>query len=186
MIVHYFVSREDIYRVLPLGMNGAEIGVHRGENAKNLLSITRPSKLLLVDPWLGAEANPVYYKESGISQAIHELIYQDVKRRFSVASNVEVVRGRSLEVLPKLAENYLQWAYLDAEHSYGQVLAELRLLGRVVSNMGCILGHDFDVGEVRQAVFDFCAESVWQVAGLTGGRGVSFLLVDPRFSHIRN
>jgi hypothetical protein len=132
-----------VREVLPKGGVGAELGVQHGHFTRQLLDLTRPVRLHLVDPWylLGKE----WYWEEG-------------RRRSTMAGlkgvldefEDELVRGQAvleigddLEVLAACPDHYFDWVYIDSSHDYEHTTRELDLLGAKMKPGGMIAGDDW-------------------------------------------
>ncbi len=142
---HHF-ARASLAAQLPTGAVGAEIGVFKGEFSEILLSIARPKKLYLIDPWENSDDPDVarsMYAESG--QTDMNATHQSVLQRFSgqiATAQVEVCRGTSEEVLSTFAPDTLDFVYIDGDHRYGGVMRDLELAFDVVKRGGVIALDD--------------------------------------------
>ncbi len=165
---------EFLIRGLPRGGVVAEIGVADGDYSSKILSLNKPATLHLVDMWDSARYS------SGLER---------VQTRFAreiAAGTVVVHRGRSVDVLPTLANKSFDWLYLDTSHEYADTARELRLCRSLVIEGGRIAGHDFCTGNpyaglpygVIEAVYEFCAEYNWgfEFIALDGDGHFSFCL----------
>ena len=87
----------------------------------------------------------------------------------------------SADVLAGYEDDHFDWIYIDGNHRYEPVLADLRLARAKVKPGGLITGDDYDwrpheAYPVKRAVADFVEE-----AGLEGGLevlGSQFLIVN--------
>ena len=74
-------------------------------------------------------------------------------------SNVTLVEGNSLEVVPKLAGTF-EIVLIDANHAYDYVLGDVRNVWPLLKPGGFVAFHDYDcVPETSRAVDDFLRES---------------------------
>jgi hypothetical protein len=175
------LTREDMYKLFPKGSIGVELGVFKGSNAEQLLNITKPHKLYLVDRW-DWEKSPdadSWFQETG------EETYNGVLARFEGRTNVEIVRSYSVPFLKSLPNESLNWVYIDSDHGYEVTRDELALLKDKVVPGGLITGHDFcdepwGVG-VKKAVYEFCQLYGWQIVLLTEEHIASFLLREKKY-----
>lgn len=164
-----------MYKHLPKHAKAAEIGVHYGKNAKNLLEITDPKELVLIDVWAGSEINPEYYDP--FSKEKHEEIYQSLVAELK-GKPVRIIRKDRLEALSEFPDNYFNWVYIDAEHTYEAVYAELQAVRPKLAKNGIILGHDFSetFEGLQDAVHQFMKEHNWRIVALTEDKSPSFWL----------
>ena len=141
---------------------GAEVGVEQGQNAARILTGWR-GRLLLVDCW-AQQPLAVYCDQAAYwSDADQEANYQKTLAAMApFGGRATVRRMMSAEAAGQLADGELDFVYLDANHEYSAVLAELALWYPKVRRGGMISGHDFlDAGRpfgVASAVREFVRE----------------------------
>lgn len=143
-----------------------EIGVWKGEFSTSILRIMRPRKLHLIDPWAFESKYPsrMYGGGKAKNQGDMDRIALSVYKRFKDTPNVIIHREPSSVALPKFNDSYFDWIYIDGNHSYEFVLADLRMCMTVTRSGGVIAGDDLmwrrrEGYPVRRAVSDFCAEN---------------------------
>ena len=165
-------DRRKVLLELPKASVGAEIGVHLGEFSSRILQVAAPKTLYLVDPWeyFGDErySQSLYGGLSG-GQAEMDARYQNVVSRFeaeSASGVVSVVRGTAETLLERLQEYQvaLDWIYIDGDHSYDAVKADLKVAMQVVRSGGVICGDDMQTSQwwgdgVSRAVREFCDDN---------------------------
>ena len=169
------VDRVELLRRLPLGGTVMECGVDEGRFSQQILDISKPDRLILVDLWGSKRFN-----ESKLAQ---------VKEKFAsqlAAGQVQIARMTSHDALRENANESLDWVYIDTDHSYATTHDELLLAVQKVKPNGYICGHDYTIGSwpsyhrygVIEAVNAFCVEHHWQFAYLTHepNRNLSFAL----------
>jgi hypothetical protein len=144
-------ARATIAGLLPKRGVGAEIGVFRGNFSRMLFTATQPTRLFLVDPWENsdapAHARSWYGKGSANDMAA---IHADVVKTFSAepfAGRVEVVRSRSAPWLAGLADQSLDFVYIDGDHTYGAVREDIALSVAKVRKGGVIALDDYALGQ---------------------------------------
>lgn len=140
-------SRTTMLKILPRGGTVVEVGVWRGEYSAELLERLAPARLILIDTWED------YQGHSG------EAAHRAVRERFAGDQRVELRRGRSVDELRAMPPASCDLVYIDADHSFAAVLADLEAALPAVRSGGWIAGHDYnaceDYGVVR-AVAVFC------------------------------
>lgn len=112
----------------------AEIGVWKGEFSARIRRRTAPRELHLIDPWRFLPEYPerLYGGRVARSQRDMDRIFQDVRARFGDVPDVIVHRGASADVLPTFDDDHFDWVYVDGNHAYAFVLADLEMcLGTV-------------------------------------------------------
>lgn len=167
-------AREDFLVLLPKNSIGAEIGVLKGEFTKNILSIVRPRRLHLIDPyWLvyGERFNwNTKHDEYGRLTTWDAFIAaQKVISKYDKEGICVLHIGKSVECLPIFRDAYFDWVYLDSTHSYEDTMSELELLRVKVSPSGLITGHDWQDDPdhihagLKKAVVEFCDRYDWEL-----------------------
>ena len=158
----------DRYRLLeeaPKHAVWAEVGVAEGGYSRFILDVCKPAKLHLIDLW---SAQHERYAES--LSRVRATLKEEIE-----SGIVEIHRGRSWEMLERLPDDYLDWAYVDAAHDYDSVRKDLTACSRKVKRDGVIAGHDYTrwaanrpnrVGVV-EAVNEFCVTQNWEMIYLT-------------------
>ena len=63
-------------------------------------------------------------------------------------ASVDVVTGRSVDVLENWEHGSISVAFLDGSHAYGDVSRELALLDGLVTRNGVVVVDDYHIGEV--------------------------------------
>jgi hypothetical protein len=137
---------------LPRGAVGAEVGTWRGDFAATLLRWTRPARLFLVDPWRhsvddGYE-HAMYGGRAGGGQEEMDRVYEGVLDRFEDeirGGRIVVLREPSVEAANGWDDEWLDWVYLDGDHTYAAVRADLQAYWRVLKRRGIMGGDDYGV-----------------------------------------
>ena len=161
------VQRSFLLDLFAPGSVGMEICVHNGDFSAELLSAVAPRELHLVDPWHyetgDAYKKALYGGESGGGQPQMDRRYQRVLRRFDAeiaSGQVKVHRAFSSDALETFPDGYFDWIYIDGNHLYEFVKADLRLSLRKTRPGGYITGDDYGhggwwQGGVKRAVDEF-------------------------------
>jgi hypothetical protein len=159
------LDRCELLKLLPKNSVCAEIGVDRGEFTSEILKLTHPRKIHLIDLW-------------GDSQRYHDGLKLAVQQKFEAQINEGLIKvdvGYSIDVLSNFPDKYFDWVYLDTDHTYQTTSKELTLLEKKVVEGGIIAGHDFTLGNwvgdfrygVIEAVHEFCVRENWEIIFLT-------------------
>jgi SAM-dependent methyltransferase len=163
-------GRENLLReFVPDGI-GVEVGTWKGRFAARLLTRAKPRTLHLVDPWQfrseEAYGSAHYGGRAEGGQAEVESIYQGVLTRFAgeISDGIVVVhRMTSKEAVGLFDDDSLDWVYIDGDHHYDAVKADLQLWYPKVRPGGLLAGDDLDTGnwwqdDVARAVREFAAD----------------------------
>ena len=120
---------------------GAEIGVYLGEYSLHLLSTWHGRKLHLIDPWT-AQENYV----DGLSTTDVEnekRLSETIVRLEGFTERYEIHRKVSLDATNDFQNGGLDFVYIDANHSYDYIRADLEAWFPKVKKGGIFAGHDF-------------------------------------------
>lgn len=123
-----------------LEYEGAEVGVLFGDFSAHILKHWG-GKLHMIDPWV--QQDPEVYLD-GCNAVSMNKAYERAKARvapFSVRANL--IRSFSLEASHGFRDGQLDFVYLDANHSFDSVSADLLAWWPKVRAGGIVAGHDF-------------------------------------------
>ena len=130
-------TRQDLPRFfIDMGCKvGAEIGVYKGEYTEKLLQAGL--KVYAVDPWK-------YYDDYAHPQGQKRLdfLYEHTKRVVS-KYNCEIIRKTSAEALKDFEDGSLDFVYIDGNHKFKYIAADLVDWSAKVKDGGVVAGHDF-------------------------------------------
>jgi len=181
--MRFFPKRGKMISAFPNGGIVAEIGVQIGLFSKQILCNTRPRRLHLIDCWETYNSDINYpYDGCPGDQAKHDSNYEYVQQQFAqeiASGQVKLHRGYSAPMIKTLPDNYLDWVFIDANHSYAAVCDDLAAVLPKMKRGGVISGHDYintphwkklNYGVV-EAVDEFCAREGWEMIAMTPGPG---------------
>ncbi len=114
-------------------LTGAEIGIDNGYNAKSILKTLNIRKLYLVDIEIKKELNTTLKG------------YND---------KIEIINTTSKDAAKEMPNN-LDFAYIDADHSYSHVKEDIEIYYSVLKKKGVLSGHDINLPSVAKAVSEF-------------------------------
>ena len=177
-------GRRFLLKMLPRASVGAEIGVWRGDFSARILRTIRPAKLHLIDPWAfmpGEAYHDAWYggRLAGDQDAM-DRIHDGVALRFAreIATGVvEVHRSASAEASSRFPLAYFDWVYVDGNHLYEAVRADLELFDPKLKPGGLLAGDDYSVpgwwdDGVTRAVDEFVAAGGYEVVALASNQFV--------------
>jgi hypothetical protein len=174
--------REFVFEFLPKNAVGVEIGVHKGNFSASILNALTPRELHLIDPWKYEDSEPykhaLYGGRASNGQLELDKRYESVKQRFNeniLAGRVIIHRGPSSSVMPEFPDAYFDWVYIDGNHLYEFVKADLQISYEKIKPGGLITGDDYHDGAwwqggVKKAVDEFIAQKKSKVLSLENGQ----------------
>ena len=126
---------------LPLRCRVVEIGCYRGEATRVFL--TQASHVTCVDIWED------YTEDNGIGGVVEMRGMAAVEAAFDamatlVPGRIDKIKGRSLDVARLFPDASVDVVYIDANHSYDHVVADIVAWLPKIKPGGLIAGHDFD------------------------------------------
>ena len=160
------ISRYDALKWFPQGGIFGEVGVFRGDFSRKIIDVTAPKQLHLIDVWqwtyydwdkppacelkniahfqTWAKSLDPHY-DGGHPDRMLERFYQDLMHLAETErrSSVKVHRGRSVEVASQFADRFFDVIYIDADHHYDAVLADLFAYAPKLKSGGILWGDDF-------------------------------------------
>ena len=173
-------SRIDIIKLGPKQAIGAEVGVWRGYFSIEILNNVDVAMLYLVDAW---KPQPDY--SDHLSDTDHEANLAETKHHLRGHKlRWKILRGDSVDVANNFQFQKLDWAYIDANHSYKACYADLQAWSKRLKPSGVLMGHDYTNEHnakkwgfgVVDAVNDFCKNEGWEITHLTSEDYASYRL----------
>jgi hypothetical protein len=170
------MKRHELLKVLPKNSIGAEVGVCEGDYSELILNTVEPSKLFLVDIW--GHISLSYNDHNMVSNQEHETRFQYVTKRFLNYPNAYIVRSLSNAMPQIFPENYFDWIYIDADHSYEGCKRDLNIAKKLVKTKGYILGHDYNwkFQGVVDSVNEFVAENKFYLSFVSADKNPTYLI----------
>ena len=162
---------------LKLNGMGIEIGVNEGTYSDVLLSKTRLQKIYFVDPWKEFISNEqkdnAYYGSQKTLDDRYKMVVEKLKK---YGERVAILRKDSVEALQDFSNDYFDFIYIDAVHTYEYVKKDMNSWYPKLKHGGVFAGHDYakdtisslGVYGVKSAVDEFCQERNIKMS-LTGG-----------------
>jgi predicted O-methyltransferase YrrM len=119
-----------------------EVGVYRGALAARLLAdCPAIETYYMIDPWRHlADWNKPANRDDATFQAIHA---EAMRRTAEHAHRRVVLRGRTTEVIDRIPDSSLDFAYIDADHTLRGITIDLLRTYPKVREGGWIAGDDF-------------------------------------------
>lgn len=152
----------NILRRIPSGsVRGAEVGIYKGEMSAELLFGHRQLFLYMVDSWADQWQQPAAYRATRDSHAHVALREQEryMARAIQVTAFAserrQVLRMTSAEAAAAIQAGSLDFVFLDGDHSYEGVIADVAAWLPVLKPGGLLSGHDYCPGYGPDKRYDF-------------------------------
>jgi len=165
------INRTELLRYLPSG-TVAEIGVAKGNFSKSITKIVSPNRLYLIDAWDNFDLG--YADKTMVSKKRQQRRYNSVKKYFENYKEVKLIRQKSTVAASLFSDNYFDWIYIDADHSYNGCYSDLNSFDIKVKKNGYICGHDWladgynrEGFGVNKAVTDFVNKNNYYLTIIT-------------------
>lgn len=116
---------------------GAEIGVEEGRYSQRLCELIPELHLRSIDAWQAYSG----YREHVTQEKLDG--FQVEARRRLAPYRCDVVQANSLTAAGHIPDRSLDFVYIDANHSYEHVVADIAAWAPKVRSGGVLAGHDF-------------------------------------------
>lgn len=171
---------KELWKLLPENSLGAEIGVWKGQSTYRFLR--RARHVHMVDPWsISAYDNSTDWLNIGVEgimkrysymvgsdkredyEKFYDELYESVCKKFKDLP-VTIHRMTSTEFFNTYDGEKLDWIYIDGDHAYEAVYADLNNCLKIMKEGATIYLDDIARNNkqhpgVRQAVQDFCKQN---------------------------
>jgi hypothetical protein len=147
-------TRTHILRRFPKGGIVAELGVLHGEFSRQIVEIVSPTELHLIDHHLELRARALASDPGG---------------------RIRLHEGDSAETLEAFPDEYFDWIYIDAQHTYEGVRRDIAVGRRKVKKTGLLVFNDYTPWSyvemqpygVVAAVNELCIDDGWEIVYLS-------------------
>ena len=133
-------NRETLARLFHLlgHQVGVEVGVERGAYSEVLCQQIPGVRLSCVDAWQPYAG----YRDHVVAEKL-DRFYRETQERLKPYPGVTLVRKFSVDAAKDFADGSLDFVYLDANHNFESVTADLAAWSPKVRAGGILAGHDF-------------------------------------------
>jgi len=131
---------------------GIEVGVYKGHFSLCLTRCIPGAKIYSIDPYQAYEG----YHE-GYTQEALDALYDEARELLAPWTNVELIRKFSVDAAKKFDDGSIDFVYIDGNHRFEYVTADIAAWSPKVRPGGAVSGHDYVryphiVCEVKDAV----------------------------------
>ncbi len=124
-----------------------EVGVWKGEFSLQIWNISSPNLLVLVDSWTFDKkvrgCAPQVSGKEPLNQNFFDQAKKDTYDKFENIQNVNILDLNSLEASSKYEDNFFDYIYIDAEHTYEAVTKDLEVWYPKLKKNGTLFGDDY-------------------------------------------
>ena len=143
-------------------LTGFEIGTNDGYNAFSMFYYLKNlRKLICIDPFYE-------YIEDGVIQKYSVGKYLKARELLSEYDDkLTFIKKESEQAIHELADNSLDFGYIDGNHSYEYVKKDIELYSKKIKKNGVLGGHDFSASHfgVAIAVFEYAEKNKLDLHG---------------------
>lgn len=160
-----------------------EIGTQEGDYAHHICSSLDPKNFYAVDPFLLYEGYTdipdfQYYTSQENLDVLYNIANTNISGMLPDGRS-KLIRDMSCNVSENFADNSLDFVYIDADHKYDSVLADIRAWWPKIKSGGILCGDDYTDSGVEEfgvipAVNDFATANKLKF-GLTTGINPSWV-----------
>lgn len=144
---------------LPAKGSWIEVGTWKGKSfAATALGASSNTTIIAVDTFLGTPSEMTTYHAEAMESG--DPIFVEFQKNLAKLAALRptlklgYIRQNSLPVANATVHNSLDRVFLDAAHDYNSVLIDILMWHRTVKPSGKLIGHDYDLPDVRRAVKD--------------------------------
>ena len=141
---------------------GCEVGVFTGGHAEFILANSPVEKLYCVDSYRAPMHTDTIITEGferSHWQACWETIYHySVDKLAAFGDRAEFIRLPSEQAATMIADDSLDFVFIDGDHSYAGALADCVNYYDKVRSGGIVAGDDYNIEDVGRALHDFFGE----------------------------
>lgn len=133
--------------------------IYTAEEIKRRL-LSQSVRFYAVDTWEGNANEPdmqAMIADANAKGGLYQEFMENVNR-CGVVDYVTPLRMTSVEAAKHFKDGEVSFCFIDGDHSYDGVMADLRAWYPKVHYNSCMAGHDLGRPDVRRAVTEFCAE----------------------------
>lgn len=150
---------EDLYKAIakqlkPLG-TFVEVGSWMGKSIAAMAEFTGKApdvEIVVVDTFAGSPSEEVHRRIVAEHGGSVRGMFDANMKALGLSDFVRVMQMPSVEAAQGFHEGSIDVVFIDAEHTEGAVLADIRAWLPKVARGGIIAGHDYDYPEVKAAV----------------------------------
>lgn len=170
-----YTTRTELLSLIPDNAILAEIGVFKGEFAKEIIKRVKFKKLYLVDIWQGSWGSGDKDGENYLQIENMEDVYLNLFKQAEEKEDIHIIRAGSVPFLTSRDNNFFDAIYVDGDHEEQAVYNDLVLSLAKIKPNGLLMGHDYH-HQIKIAVDRFCADYNQTISGIAEDGCPSFVI----------
>ena len=140
---------------------GAEVGVWEGKASRSMLFHLPMLTLYMVDLWEELQSNPSLVVTKEMAEEAHK---KAISATEFAGSRRLILFASSEKASQQIPDHALDFVFIDADHMYPSIYADLRLWFPKVRPGGLMIGHDYEQRwGVKQAVDEYAKEGKYDL-----------------------
>jgi len=147
---------------------GCELGVAKGGLSRRFLTEFDQLHLLMVDHWETYNQGPRTRATVTTQEDMYDFMLEAVKVTMFASNRRIIMVGRSVEVSHLVKDESLDFVFLDANHFYKSVLADLNSWYSKIRTDGLMCGHDYNAKREREGGYWGVKKAVDEFAEMYG------------------
>ncbi len=116
---------------------GAEIGVYKGAFTEKFAKAGL--RMFAIDPWMAYQGAGRTQQE----QNRQNFLYEHTQRTLAPYPNCTIIRSTSMDALKYFEDGSLDFVYIDGDHSFKHIAADIVEWSKKVRPGGIVAGHDY-------------------------------------------
>jgi hypothetical protein len=140
--------RRDLWKVIKVRGNAAEIGVAEGNFSRDMLSWTFNRNVIcfpivyMVDRW---KETPHQKGDASMPQSWHdENLRQAIVQTSKFGDRAQILQGNSVDMAGKVPDQSLALVYIDGDHSFEGISADIEAWRFKLVKGGVLAFHDYE------------------------------------------
>lgn len=120
----------------------AEVGVYRGDFAQRILQACPVlEEYIMIDPWRHLSD---WNKPANLDNSTFDAFYKETLEKTDFAKEKRIIlRGKTTEVIDQIADDSLDFIYIDGDHTLKGITIDLINLWPKIKSSGFVGGDDF-------------------------------------------